>query len=254
MRGRLRALSVAFALAALVGCGATPPIDTGSDPVPPPPPDPPPSIEYFVYVVQRKDSLFGLQRRFNVPWQQIADLNKVEPESLAVGSILFIPRVEGVEPPQFWTSPAPDAGGSAERRPVDAQALHRGRPSAPYWWPTQGRLIRRYGTDLRGLPEPGIAISAPAGTEVCAAAAGTATNVVPASSSDTWGNVVIIAHAGGLVTWYAHLDGILVHPGQKVTKGQALGTVGCTGAADRPQLAFRMFRNARPIDPLKHLP
>jgi murein DD-endopeptidase MepM/ murein hydrolase activator NlpD len=134
--------------------------------------------------------------------------------------------------------------------------LHRGRPSRRFWWPTAGNLLRSYGAVLRGLPDPGIAIGAPAGTEVYTVDSGTVITCVSAggSAGSAWGNVLAVAHPGDWVSWYAHLDRMLVGEGDRVRKGGPIGTVGCTGAADRPQLGFRLFHDNRPVDPAEHLP
>ena len=116
--------------------------------------------------------------------------------------------------------------------------------------------MRRYGDKVRGLAEPGMGIAAPLGTEVCAVAAGTVVTCVrtdPASPS-AWGNVVAIAQAGDMVSWYAHLDRVFVEKGREVSRGGVIGTVGSSGAAARPVLAFRLFRNERPVDPEDFLP
>ncbi len=252
----------------LAGTGCTPPVieDDGHYADPPPgvllgaggvKPDAP--VEYFLYSIRNGDSLYRLERRFKVPWREIAETNSVDPAALRVSQTLLIRQVEGVEPPKFeLTAPgiqdSPRAVGTAARRPVAPQSLHRGKPSSVLWWPTSGKLIWHFGTTVRGFPEPGVGIDAPAGTEVCAVTAGTVKTVVPAGTSGTWGNVVIVAHAGGLVSWYAHLDAALVRQGQKLARGEALGTVGASGAATRPQLAFRLFKNLRPVNPADYLP
>jgi murein DD-endopeptidase MepM/ murein hydrolase activator NlpD len=165
----------------------------------------------------------------------------------------LIRRVAGIEPPP--TEPPPPSR-TARREPVAASDLHRGSPSARFWWPTSGRVVRHYRAPLRGLPEPGVTISAPAGREVYCVAAGTVVTCLNSGRTPEsgWGNVVAISHADGMTSWYAHLDQILTEPGRKVAKGEAIGTVGSSGAAAVPQLAFRMFRDERPVDPEEYLP
>ncbi len=212
--------------------------------------------EYFVYIVQPDDTLGRLGVRFGVPWEQIADENHLsDPDVLTVGQVLLIPRMEGVEVPVASADPPP-VRPDAPRRSVPVAELHRGNPKAQFWWPTGGSVIWHYGDALRGLPEPGIGISAPAGTEVCAVDAGTVITCIHVTGPDgaAWGNVAAIAHAGDWVSWYAYLGSVLVSRGQKVAKGDPIGTVGSTGAADLPQLAFRLFRNERLVDPEQRLP
>jgi murein DD-endopeptidase MepM/ murein hydrolase activator NlpD len=212
--------------------------------------------QYFVYEVGKGDTLYGLGERFGVGWREIAATNDIGPPyRLRVGSVLLLPRVEGVEVPEP-APPRPAPAGPVERLAVARAELHRGKPSATYWWPTGGRLARSYAQRVRGLPEPGIGIAAPRGTEVYAVAGGTVVTVLhgAASPGSAWGNVVAVSHAGGVVSWYGQLDRILVRKWQKVAQGEPIGTVGQSGAVTRPELALRMFRNARFVDPQQHLP
>jgi murein DD-endopeptidase MepM/ murein hydrolase activator NlpD len=216
---------------------------------------PTPHHAYFVYHVQPGDTLGRLAARFGVPVEQVAEENDLEdPDSLRVGQVLLVPRMEGVEVRAL--SEGPPRAAPADRRAVDASLLHRGSASARFWWPTAGGLVRRYGDRVRGLPEPGIGVSAPAGTEVYSVDSGRAITCITVGegAGTAWGNVVAVAHADGWVSWYAHLDRVLVAAGQTVARGEAIGTVGATGAASRPQLAFRLFRDERLVDPLKYLP
>lgn len=74
----------------------------------------------------------------------------------------------------------------------------------------------------------GVDLSAPGGTPIRAVAAG----VVLASTGGGWaGTHVIIRHAGGAQTLYAHMSSKAVSPGQVVQPGQLIGTVGMTGRA-----------------------
>jgi len=65
---------------------------------------------------------------------------------------------------------------------------------------------------------------------------------------------VAISHSGGIASWYAYLDQVLVERGQSVSKGQLIGTVGRSGAAPRPELAFRLYQDDRPVNPERLLP
>jgi len=245
----------------LTGC----PEPTAKPPVEPPPPPPvsptarhSQTFEYFPYHVRRGDTLSSLGRRFKVAWQELADSNYItKPDELAVGQLLIIPKEPGVKvPPLEAPQQAPPSTRSALRRSLRPAQLYHGKSSSRFWWPTAGRLIRAYGSPVRGLPGTGIAIAAPAGTEVYAVASGTVIMCVGTDRRglSAWGRVVAVAHDGGYVSWYAHLDTVLVRRGQRVRKGHAIGTVGASGAAPEPQLAFRLYHNDRPVDPESVLP
>lgn len=92
-----------------------------------------------------------------------------------------------------------------------------------------------------------IDIGMPTGTSVLAALSGTVmatgnTDAVPGCYS--FGKWVVIKHANGLATLYAHLSSIGVSSGQSVTTGQAIGNSGMTGYATGPHLHFGVYASA----------
>ena len=58
-------------------------------------------VEYFLYSIRPGDSLYRLERRFKVPWREIAETNSVDPAALRVNQTLLIRQVEGVEPEEL---------------------------------------------------------------------------------------------------------------------------------------------------------
>jgi hypothetical protein len=66
-----------------------------------------------------------------------------------------------------------------------------------------------------------------------------------------YGNAVIVDHGLGLQTLYAHLSSIDVKPGDKVTKGQALGRTGATGLAIGDHLHFEVLVSGVSVTPLE---
>ena len=69
------------------------------------------------------------------------------------------------------------------------------------------------------------------------------------AESGGYGNVIYIAHAGGLETRYAHLSRIDVRMGQVVTSGQLIGAVGSTGNSSGPHLHFEIRQNGAAVNP-----
>jgi murein DD-endopeptidase MepM/ murein hydrolase activator NlpD len=96
-------------------------------------------------------------------------------------------------------------------------------------------------------PHNGIDIGAPAGSPIYAAADG---EVISARYSSSFGNVIIIAHGGGLSTVYAHCSRIFVGNGQSVRRGQRIGAVGSTGLAKGPHLHWEVHSGGRAVNPL----
>ena len=117
--------------------------------------------------------------------------------------------------------------------------------------PVSGRVVSGYGPKGEGLHNDGINISAPRGAQVRAAGAG----VVAYAGNELrgFGNLLLIRHAGGWVTAYAHNAKLLVRRGQKVSQGQLIARVGSTGSVIKPQLHFEIRRGRRAINPARQL-
>jgi lysozyme family protein len=93
----------------------------------------------------------------------------------------------------------------------------------------------------------GIDLVAPKGASVAAAAAGRV--VFAGFAAGGWGKLVIVAHANGVKTMYAHLATVTVHRRELVTIGSRVGTVGATGHASGPHLHFEVRVRGAAVDP-----
>nr|WP_242616777.1 M23 family metallopeptidase [Rivibacter subsaxonicus] len=93
----------------------------------------------------------------------------------------------------------------------------------------------------------GVDYPAPTGTPVRAVGDGIVTF---SGWQNGYGNVVIVQHAGGRETRYAHLSRIDARRGARVDQGQSLGAVGATGWATGPHLHFEFLVNDRHVDPV----
>ena len=119
-------------------------------------------------------------------------------------------------------------------------------------WPVWGRISGIYGAQriLNGKPRQphyGIDIAAPSGVVVRAAGAG---RVTMAMDLYFTGGTVIIDHGFGLNSTYSHLKDMYVRPGDMITRGGVIGSVGSTGRSTGPHLDWRInWRNKR-LDPL----
>jgi murein DD-endopeptidase MepM/ murein hydrolase activator NlpD len=96
----------------------------------------------------------------------------------------------------------------------------------------------------------GIDYGASSGTSIRAAGDGV---VVTASSMGGYGMATVIDHGGGLATLYGHQSSIGVSAGQRVSQGQTIGRVGCTGTCTGPHLHFEVRVNGSPVNPLSYL-
>ena len=65
-----------------------------------------------------------------------------------------------------------------------------------------------------------------------------------------FGQMLLISHADGFMTTYAHNRDLLVGVGERVERGQAVAEVGRTGNVSSPQLHFELRDGKKPLDPV----
>jgi murein DD-endopeptidase MepM/ murein hydrolase activator NlpD len=120
-----------------------------------------------------------------------------------------------------------------------------------FLWPVHGNILAAYGSKSDGSHNDGINISAARGAAVVAADAG----VVAYTGNELrgYGNLVLIKHANGWISAYAHCDQVLVKRGEKVSRGQVIARVGSTGNVSEPQLHFELRRGQHAVDPREFL-
>lgn len=97
----------------------------------------------------------------------------------------------------------------------------------------------------------GIDFTAPAGTPIQATGEGVIQSVNSAGRG--YGNVVEINHGFGYTTLYAHMSTVAVKKGQKVTKGQQIGTVGSTGTSTAPHCHYEVHINGSAVNPIDYV-
>lgn len=163
-------------------------------------------------------------------------------------------------------------GAAAERRErlglgthAAADQLFIGR-SPPEWvaeiqsearsdllWPVaRGLFSRGFGhvrrAEIAHRAHDGVDIVAEAGAHIRAANDGLV--VYADNRVRGYGNLLILQHADGTATFYAHCRAIYAAPGQLVARGQAIGEVGATGRPIVPHLHFEWRRRGEPRDPM----
>lgn len=104
--------------------------------------------------------------------------------------------------------------------------------------PFTGRRTAHHGLDLAG----------PYGLDIHVSGDGVV--VTAKKGRFGYGKEVVVDHGFGYTTRYAHLQEILVKPGQKLKRGQVLGTLGSSGRSTGPHLHYEVNLNGRPMNPM----
>jgi len=163
-------------------------------------------------------------------WRDVAKTYKVRPDVLFEANgcqpapkVVFVPGVN-------WSPIAP----TNQTPPREAGQILSGSPLAISTQPT---VLLGYGYQVQpGTNQvafhSGIDLAAAVGTSVQTVGDGT---IAFAGTQGAYGNLVVINHAEGLQTRYAQLSQIGVKVGQRVTRGQTIGTVGTSGRPSSPQ-------------------
>ena len=145
---------------------------------------------------------------------------------------------------QRWAGLAPDGVAAA----LTLRALSRPSPQSPIRLlrPIRAPVGDRFG--FRGARlHAGVDFPAPFGRAVTSAGSG---RVVWVGDDAGWGRYVVVSHAFGVRTLYAHLSSIFVRRGRRVSAGTRIGAVGSTGAATGPHLHFEVVVRGANVDPL----
>ena len=193
------------------------------------------------HVVTPGETLFRIGKAYGVTYQELARVNGIKDAGqIKVGQRIFIP-------------------GATRPLPVETITPAEPAPAAPvlpepgfetFLWPVNGTINSGFGPRGSSFHD-GIDIAAPEGTPILAIEAG---EVIYSDQLRGYGNMVILRHAGGIVSVYAHNESNLVREGQSVVRGEVVARVGSTGRVSGPHLHFEIRRNNAAQDPLRYLP
>lgn len=237
--------------------------------------------------VARGDTLYSLSRRYEIPVNDLAVMNNLRaPFALNVGQKIRVPDLPDAKPTATTVAPAkattkpvatktlttkPEknktvkptekTGAKQTTKPTQTKTTEKtattkaqtvpARSASKFTWPVRGTILSHYGAKSGGLYNDGINISAAAGATVVAAENG----VVAYAGNEVrgMGNLIIIQHADGWMTVYAHLNSMSVRRGARVNVGQKIGTVGQTGKVTKPQLHFEIRKGTKSYNPTNYL-
>lgn len=178
------------------------------------------------HIVKEGETLSTIAKKYEGDVEEILAYNQLSDESsIAVGDTVVIPNGEMHSAPKQKTAsaqPVSVSGASGE----SASGLTHPVPGA------------RRSQGIHGYN--GVDLAAPAGTAIRAAAAGE----VIVSKSSGWnggyGNYIVIKHANGVQTLYAHNSENYVGVGAYVAQGEVIGAVGNTGKSTGSHVHFEV--------------
>ncbi|WP_375761032.1 M23 family metallopeptidase [Corallococcus exercitus] len=159
----------------------------------------------------------------------------------AEGGALSLERLAKQLPPGFEGSSV----GAAQALALST-ALMLGWPVAESAPVTSPFGYRVHPTLRTRRMHTGVDLAVRSGTTVSAVAAGV---VRRASEDSVNGRVLVLDHGRGVTTAYCHNSELLVKPGTRVEKGQAIALSGSTGRSTGPHLHYQLELAARPVDP-----
>jgi len=230
-------------------------------------------------VVNHGDTLHSIAHRYHVTVAELARANNLDSGAkLKLGTRLNVPaKVAAAAPPAPVAGPQPVAAAPAATpklasaaAPQQSARLAQASPAAEegtsepaikaseatgalptFRWPVRGKVIASYGAKTNGKSNDGINLAVPEGTPVKAAEDG----VVAYAGNELkgYGNLVLVRHANGYVTAYAHASELLVKRGDTIKRGQVIAKSGQSGEVASPQLHFEIRKGSAPVDPLQFL-
>ena len=120
--------------------------------------------------------------------------------------------------------------------------------SADPFWMTSSYGYRKDPFTHKRTAHHGIDLAGPYGLPIHVTGDGTV--VAAHMNRHGYGKEVLVDHGFGYVSRYAHLQEILVKPGQKLKRGEVLGTMGNTGRSTGPHLHYEIRVDNRPVNPM----
>jgi LysM repeat protein len=200
-------------------------------------------LDGVLHDVQQGDTLETISADYGIPIEDIIayEANNLEfPYRLYPETQIMVPGA--VAEVFVWTPPQLSSvtGGSSREGSGVAPAIVG---TGTFVYPVSSRNF----TQRFWYGHPGIDIALAQGSGVFAADTGTVT--FAGWNIYGYGNLIVVNHGNGYETFYGHLSGINVFPGQIVYQGNVIGAVGNTGNSSGSHIHFEIRTNGNQDDP-----
>lgn len=198
-----------------------------------------PPVTGVVHKVKSGDTVYSIAKKYKTGAQNIVnfpfnDFSDLETFGLTPGQLLYVPG--GVIEPEkpVFTRPS---------TPHVPQIAAGQQGSGSFLWPTSGGI-----TQYPVWYHMAVDIANPTAPPILAADSGTV--IYSACLNWGYGCHIIIDHGNGYQTLYGHLSYLGVSPGQNVSKGEIIGTMGSTGRSTGTHLHFEIRSGGQLLNPL----
>lgn len=206
------------------------------------------------HTVKKGETFWRICNTYRADQKEVAKINGIKDTSqLEVGQKIWIPGADKVLPVPAApgnTGSTNNNGNYTNRPPVKIPPISQTKGTLQNPLPG-GKIVSGFGMRGDSMHE-GLDIAAPEGTPILAADDGKV--AYEGGQIRGYGNMIIIKHAGNLVTVYAHNSKNLVKTGDFVKRGQKIALVGQTGRASGPHLHFEVRVSEKPVNPEFYLP
>lgn len=203
------------------------------------------------HIVRDGETLFGIARTYNVSPIDLATENGVDlTYMLRIGQKMKIPSGSSIvvaerNVPETKTVTQQDV----KRNIRDKLSDRKINCDHPFSWPVYStEILHGYGESLKnGTKLDGVVIASEVNKNIVASYSGEV--AYAGSDIPEYGNLMIVKHKDNWMTIYGYLNAFTKKVGDKVNKGDLLGTVGQTGDADGPSLYFSIRKVKTPYNP-----
>jgi len=181
------------------------------------------------HTVTKGDTIQGIAKKYKADLNEIMQYNDIdESTKLAIGEVVVVPEGEVSPPPVTRTS-------SSAGRPATLRGANGPDLDGYYIRPLIG------GKKTQGLHGyNGVDVASYLGAPILAAASGQAIIARGSGWNGGYGTYIVIAHANGTQTLYAHLSSLAIYEGKQVVRGEIIGYMGSTGRSTGTHLHFEV--------------